>query len=289
MAGFEIIIHISLKRFLNIYLNMNRLIAALVTPFKEDNRLDLLCFKKLIERVRDTHDGILLGGSTGEGDSLKEDELQMLIDSSDPKGLLRIIAISEDCTEKVIKKIASLRLERDDILLVRVPSYYLPSEEGIFLHFKEIFKTFPRRGFIIYNIPKRTSSCITARVLKRLMEECRNLIGIKDCTDDMDFVKKIATFIDVYSGNDAKIPFYQEAGAKGLISVQSQIFPELYHSLLHEKLVESEVKRKLEFIDFMSKKWSGAPNPIAIKMELEKIGYPSMNLRLPLSKSGIEL
>lgn len=268
---------------------MKRLIAALVTPFDEENKIDITTLLKLVERVKKSHDGILLGGSTGEGDSLNDEELQRLISATNLSGLLRIIAISEDCTEKVKRRIASLRLDREDMILVRVPSYYLPSEEGIYLHFKDIFKAFPKRGFVIYNIPKRTSSRISIAVLRRLVGECRNLIGIKDCTDDEVFIRDISSFIDVYAGNDNRIDRYLQAGAKGLISVQSQLFPELYHSLLHLKLNESEREKKYQFIDYISRRWSGTANPIAIKMELAKIGYPSMNLRLPLSSKGVDL
>ena len=242
------------------------LINALVTPFDDNNQIDFDILKKLIKKTEHYHDGYLIAGSTGEGDSLTEKEVQSLIDFLALYKFQKILCICEDCTQKVIDKISSLKIPKDFKILLRIPCYYLPKESGIIKHFVQIFNRFKQYQFIIYDIKKRTNSTISIDGYKKICNNCKNFYGIKDCNNDFFKIEKLSKFTNVYCGNDEKIKEYLKHGAIGHISVCS-IFEENYFLNLDSKL-------NFEYSKF--------PNPIGIKKKLKELGFSSMNLRLPL-------
>lgn len=258
------------------------LYSALPTPFDDMNKIDLDVMSLLLKRLASTHDGLVIAGSTGEGESLTVKELQILIDFFAPFKLDKILAINEDITSKVVTLIESLDIPSEYSLLLRVPAYVLPTQEGIYKHYKKIFDRYKNYNFIIYNIPKRTGSRIELDTLKRLKDSCNNLIAIKDCTCEEHFVREATKFIRVFSGVDIRYVDYLSWGASGLISVDSLLYPQVFFQL-GEEYYKGNINASLyDFINLNALKNDDAPNPIPLKRNLKKLGYKSMNLRLPL-------
>lgn len=258
------------------------LYSALPTPFDDSNKIDLSVLSTLLDRLSNTHDGVVIAGSTGEGESLELNEVQSLLDFIAPFKLDKILAINEDVTDKVLKAIQSLYIPENIKILLRVPAYILPTQKGIYLHFLKVFNTFSKTQFFIYNIPKRTGSKIEAETVQKLHDICQNFIGVKDCSCDETFVKTISSFTSVYCGVDDRYIDYLSWGAVGLISVESLLYPNIYFELGENFQRGITNQNLLDFIRARYFKSLDLPNPIPLKASLKKLGFSSMNLRLPL-------
>ena len=115
------------------------LISAICTPFDEDNKIDFDTFLKLLKKVEENHTTVLIGGSTGEGHSLTIKEKEELVIFCLKNTKLKIIlGISEANTEKAIEEVRYFSYLDIKAYLVMCPSVYLPSQVGLYHHFKEI-------------------------------------------------------------------------------------------------------------------------------------------------------
>ena len=271
---------------------LGHLINAVVTPFDEENNIDFDCFGKLLKKVEENHESVVIAGSTGEGHSLTMKEKESLVEYCLKKSKLNIIlGIEESNTEKALEEVRYFNSYNIKAFLIMCPSVYLPSQVGLYLHFKTLADNSYKIPIIIYNVPKRTGVNIKFVTIKKLINACPNIIGIKDTTNDINLIKmvkeKYPNFL-YYIGNDNF--FYEgiEAGADGIISVMSVEFGKemllliedykynFYNSLLHD------------YIKLIASLLNLESNPMAIKYYLNKVGYPSMNLRLPLVELSIE-
>lgn len=268
------------------------LISAICTPFDEDNKIDFDTFLKLLKKVEENHTTVVIGGSTGEGHSLTIKEKEELVIFCLKNTKLKIIlGISEANTEKAIEEVRYFSYLDIKAYLVMCPSVYLPSQVGLYHHFKEIADHSYKIPIIIYNVPKRSGVSLKEITLRKLINACPNIIGIKDTTNDINLIKlikeKYPKFL-FYIGNDSF--FYKgiEAGADGIISVMSIEFGKQMHYLIEDfkygfynSLLDNYLKLVAELLSLES-------NPMAIKYYLSKVGYRSMNLRLPLVELSIE-
>ena len=256
-----------------------KLYCAMVTPFNDNDEIDFEVLDDLVKRIIDTHDGVVIAGSTGEGESLTSEEFERLIKYYKKYSFEKIICINEDCTHKVISKIKMLNLGDDYKYLIRVPGYYLPTDKGIIKHFSTIFNAFPNKQFIIYDIKKRTNSKLNKEIINELI--CyENFIGIKECQLDESLIKEFSNLISIYSGDDLYCADYIKYGCDGLISVFSIADPCFFRNMVDfDTTVESNNKMFKEDLEKLIVK---ELNPIGIKRWLKQKGYQSMNLRLPL-------
>lgn len=266
----------------------NKLITALVTPFDKNNMIDKKEMKKLIKDVvAQGSDGIVLGGTTGEGSSLTEEELIELIEiSNECSECEKIINVGLNNTDKTINLINKIKNHKHDALMVIVPYYNKPNKQGIYEHFKKIADTFKEEKFILYNVPSRTIVKLESETLLRLIDECSNIIGLKHASNDYDLVDKVKEkypdFI-IYSGDDKNTLEILKHGGNGVISVMSHIFGSDLKELLddYSNNIENTILDK--YIKEISEILFCDTNPIPIKYALSKRGYKSMNLRLPLT------
>src|SRR5215207_7925336 len=156
--------------------------VALVTPFKENKSLDEEALHALINFV--IEDGVyylVTLGTTGETPTLSLEEKRAIVDitfSTTDGRVPVVVGIGGNNTDSVIKEIEALPLEKAEAILSASPYYNKPSQEGIFQHYKAIAAatTLP---VILYNVPGRTGSNITAATTVRLAKEISNINGIK--------------------------------------------------------------------------------------------------------------
>ena len=136
----------------------SKLITALVTPFNEFNEIDKEELVKLIEDIENQgSDGLVVGGTTGEGTNLSEEELIEIIKVANKysKGEI-IFNVGSNSTFKTIALIDKIKDYKHDALMIIVPYYNKPNKKGIYEHFKCIADTFKEEKFILYNVPSRT-------------------------------------------------------------------------------------------------------------------------------------
>lgn len=266
----------------------SKLITALVTPFDNDNNIDEEELKRLVnDVVSQGSEGIVVGGTTGEGTSLKVSELIRIIEIANEVNSETevIVNVGTNSTSKTIELINSIKDYKHDALMVIVPYYNKPTQKGIYEHFKCVANMFKEENFILYNVPGRTIVKLDTDTLLKLIEECPNIIGLKHASNDFELIKKVKekypTFL-IYSGDDKYTLDMLKLGANGVISVLSHIFGKDIKELIDDYYNGIENEEVDKYIKELSDILFCETNPIPIKYALSKKGYNSMYLRLPL-------
>ena len=265
----------------------SKLITALVTPFDKMGKIDECQLKLLIKDIENQgSQGVVVGGTTGEGTSLDVEELIKIIDIVNEISQMEVIInVGTNNTSKTIDMINKVKNHKHDAFMVIVPYYNKPTQKGIYEHFKVIADTFKEEKFILYNVPGRTIVKLDIDTLIELIDECENIIGLKHASNDFELVKKVKekypSFL-IYSGDDKYTLDMLKLGADGVISVLSHIFGRDIKELIddYNNGIENDVIDK--YIKELSDILFCETNPIPIKYVLSKKGYSSMYLRLPL-------
>jgi 4-hydroxy-tetrahydrodipicolinate synthase len=265
--------------------------VAIVTPFKNDSSIDFNAFGRVINHViKGGVNYIVAMGTTGEASTLTRDEKQALIsyvvEAIDNRVPL-VVGIGGNNTQEVITSIREYDLSDVDAILSVAPYYNKPGQRGIFQHFKAI-ATFSPLPLIIYNVPGRTSSNISAETCLELVHECENIIGIKEASGDIVQIMKIIkgkpeNFI-VLSGDDMMTISIIAAGGAGVISVLANAYPAECSELVNQALKNNfKAAREIQFrfmetIELMF----AEGNPAGVKAFLNVMNLCQNKLRLPL-------
>ncbi len=265
--------------------------TALVTPFTR-GKLDFTSFEKLIrEQVKGGVDGIVPAGTTGESPTLSTDEHLAIIEAAvkHANGKVKVIAgTGANSTREAIHLTQGAERLGASASLQVTPYYNKPSQEGLFQHFRSIARA-TKLPIILYSIPGRCNVSIGIETLVRLQKACKNIVAIKEAGGDADRVSQIrhalGKNITVLSGDDALTLPFMAVGAKGVISVASNLIPKDISRLvsnyasgkhaaalaIHERLYPLF---KALFVD---------TNPVPIKAAMALAGKTERGLRLPLT------
>jgi 4-hydroxy-tetrahydrodipicolinate synthase len=203
---------------------MKGVITAVVTPFKEDRSIDIEAFTKLILLQEEAKiDGVVIGGTTGEGWSLSKEEVKELteVTKSHFTGKV-IIGTGAISTAETVLKTENAKQLGADAALVIVPYYIFPTEKGVVEHFEEVAKV--GLEIIVYHHPKRTGLKLSLDCLKNLCK-IPNITAIKETSGDDDYIKVLSEHTKVFSGCDDEMKKAKSLGALGIISVISNLFP----------------------------------------------------------------
>ena len=161
--------------------------------------------------------------------------------------------------------------------MVVTPYYNKPTQEGLYAHYKEINDNVDK-PIMIYNVPSRTGVNITSDTIIKL-SKLENIKMLKYAYDSKEEVKKIVdnTNIEVYSGDDGNVLNFMEVGGLGVVSVLSHVIGKEFYNI-----IESNDKDSLNQYDALIKLLFKESNPMPVKYMMSKLGFNSMNLRLPL-------
>ena len=269
--------------------------VALVTPFNFDNSIDFIGLERLLNHVISGGvDFLVLLGTTGESTALTKNEKNEVINFCKKINNQRIpiiLGIGGNNTSQVISDIKNTNFDGIDAILSVSPSYNKPSQEGIFQHYKMIseFSTVP---IILYNVPSRTSSNISADTILRLASEFKNIVAVKEASGDIDQIMKVIInkpddFI-VLSGDDALTLPLIYMGAEGSISVIGQSHPKEFSRMISYAFsgdISSANQIHFELYNFYNPLYSEG-NPVGIKACLELLGICKSDVRLPLIKAN---
>ncbi len=269
--------------------------VALVTPFNNDKSLDYKGLEKLLNYVIEGGiDYLVLMGTTGESVTLSKDEKVAVVDFCKKINNSRVpvvLGIGGNNTMQVVEDIISANLDGIDAILSVSPSYNKPSQEGIYQHYKMISKNCPL-PIIVYNVPGRTASNISAETTVRLANDFENIVAVKEASGDMDQIMKIiknkpSDFV-VLSGDDSLTLPMIHMGAEGVISVIGQSYPKEYSDMVSFGLSENqEIANQLhdKLYDFYLPLYAEG-NPVGIKACLELLGICKSHVRLPLVEAS---
>jgi len=266
--------------------------VALITPFTATGTVDYKALKKVLQHTAKGVDYYVVMGTTGESATLssqeKKDVLQFVI-ANNPKKLPIVYGIGGNNTKEVVDTIKGTNFKGVDALLSVSPYYNKPSQEGIFQHFSHISLASPV-PIILYNVPGRTSSNITAETTLKL-SAFSNIIGIKEasgnleqCMKIMQVSKRLKSDFMVISGDDLlTVPLYS-LGAKGVISVLANAYPDIFRKMKDYsfagdfKKASDEQFKLLEINGPMYEEG----NPVGLKQLMMDLGLCTNHVRLPL-------
>jgi len=269
--------------------------VALVTPFNEDKSVDYKGLENLLNHVIDGGiDYLVLMGTTGESVTLSKGEKVAVVDFCKKINNSRIpvvLGIGGNNTMQVVEDIKSANLDGIDAILSVSPAYNKPSQEGIYQHYKMISGNCPL-PIIVYNVPGRTASNISAETTVRMANDFENIVAVKEASGDMDQIMKIiknkpSDFV-VLSGDDGLTLPMIHMGAEGVISVIGQSHPKEYSDMVSFGLSgNQEIANQLhnKLYDFYVPLYAEG-NPVGVKACLELLGICKSQVRLPLVEAS---
>lgn len=263
--------------------------TALVTPFLED-KVNYPMMEQLLRRQIDAGiRAVVICGTTGEAPTLSDEEkLEMFRRAKDyvGKDCMIIAGTGSNCTSHA----AALSLAAEQVgvdgLLIVSPYYNKATPEGLIAHYLTIAHTVSI-PIIAYNVPGRTGVDIPVSVCERL-SPIPNMVGIKEASSDITKITKLCRTchgFSVWTGNDDQIVPAIAVGAKGVISVLSNVFPVQTQAMAQAALagdldtaasLQQEMQPLVELL-FCE------PNPIPVKAAMKHIGYDCGGCRLPLT------
>ncbi|MCK4673727.1 4-hydroxy-tetrahydrodipicolinate synthase [candidate division WOR-3 bacterium] len=270
--------------------------VAIVTPFK-DNILDEQGLRRNIRFLIDKGSkGIVVCATTGESPSLSDDDFEKVVriavDETKDKAPV-IAGAGTNSTFKTIKLVHKAEEFGAQGALVVTPYYNKPTQEGLYQHYRKISEE-SGIPIIVYNVPSRTGGNILPMTVAKLAKDCKNIVGIKEASGNLDQVSEIQRLcgdeFDILSGDDSLTFPMLAIGAKGVISVTANILPDKVSSMC-KSFFEGDINeaRKIHLKLFpVIKALFIETNPIPIKKAMELMGMPAGKPRLPLVEMSQE-
>ena len=266
--------------------------TALVTPFRNDGSLDLDCLQKLVKRQIENGVKILVPcGTTGESATMTPDEDWLVIRTvvEMAKGQAKVIAgASNNDTALTIRNAQKVRDLGSDAALIASPYYNKPTQEGLYAHYAAIAKAVEGFPVVLYNVPGRTASNISAHTCLRLARDFENIVANKEASGNfsqvMEIIRDRPKGFVVFSGDDAITLPLMALGADGVTSVISNEFPREFNELVEACLSgEWEKGREIhyKFLAMMEANFIES-SPAPCKFVMKEMGLLEENLRLPL-------
>jgi 4-hydroxy-tetrahydrodipicolinate synthase len=270
--------------------------VALVTPFNESLEVDYKGLKKLLSHTSKAVDYFVVMGTTGESVTVKDEEkneiLKFVIQNNSRK-LPVVFGIGGNSTEHVITTIKQTDFNGVDGLLSVSPYYNKPSQEGIYQHFRTVADESPV-PVILYNVPGRTGSNLTADTTLRLANH-KNIAAIKEASGNLEqcmhIMKKKPKDFLLISGDDMHtVPLYS-MGSKGVISVLANAFPGYFRKMkdyAFKNEFEKASREQFKILEINPLMYEEG-NPVGVKYLLSRMGVCEGFTRLPMASASESL
>lgn len=267
--------------------------VAIVTPMYADGSVNFDKLGELIdEQIANETDAIIICGTTGESSTLTHEEHFECIKFAVEKvnGRVPVVAGtgSNNTAEAVSLSKRAAAVGVDGLLAV-TPYYNKCTQAGLVDYFVDIAKA-ADVPLIMYNVPSRTGCNILPATAMKAVNAADNIVAIKEASGNISQVADLAAMsegrIDIYSGNDDQIVPLLSLGAKGVISVLSNVAPKQTHDIVAKFMagdIEGSRKLQLEAMDLIHALFSEV-NPIPVKAALNLMGKEVGPLRKPLTE-----
>lgn len=271
-------------------------LTALVTPFR-DGKVDFDTLAKLVDWQIDSGiDGIVAVGTTGESATLDVDEHVAVIAAvvKAARGRVPVVAgAGGNATSEALALTEASERAGADALLHVTPYYNRPSQEGLFRHFDAIARA-TKLPIVLYNVPTRTGCDLATDTVARLVDHT-NIVAIKDATGSLprasELVARVGERIAILSGDDATMfPLYA-IGARGVISVVSNVAPK-HAADMWDAVVAGDwarARRRHYELRTLSAMLFTEPSPAPSKAALAVLGRCTPDVRLPLVAASTKL
>lgn len=271
--------------------------TALVTPFNDDSSaIDWEAFDKLVEaQLEGKITGLVPCGTTGETPTLSDAEQAEVIKRTvaKAKGKAPVLAgTGSNNTKKTIEASkAALEAGADGVMVV-MPYYNKPSQEGMVQHIKAVADAVASAPVLLYNIPGRTNVELSVESTLRVLDACKNVIGVKDATGNVaycsDLIRRAGDRVQVMSGDDPLTLPMMAVGVRGVISVTSNLLPREVTEVVEDVEAgrwEAARQKHLRLLP-VHKVMFIEPNPQPMKAALAAKGRMRASVRLPLLEAS---
>lgn len=267
--------------------------VALITPLQEDFSIDFDGLKRLVDHVISGGvDYLVILGTTGEAATLnsleKKEVLKACLEYN--QGRVPVVyGIGGNNTQAVLNDIADAEFSGISAILSVSPYYNKPSQAGIIAHYTAIADECPV-PVILYNIPGRTMSNMTAATTLKLAEH-PNIIGMKEASGNLEQCMQIAAEMPkdflLISGDDLMTRAMYSIGGSGIISVLANALPQTFQTMCHG--TEEEILKAAFSILGLNSLMYLEGNPVGIKNLLKHQGICGDQVRLPMLRATEEL
>jgi 4-hydroxy-tetrahydrodipicolinate synthase len=274
--------------------------VAIVTPFMEDGSINYEKFAEQIEfQIANKTDAIIVCGTTGEASTLSHEEhlncIKFVVDTVN-KRIPVIAGTGSNCTETAVYLSKEAEKIGADALLVVTPYYNKATQKGLREHFAIVAESV-NIPILLYNIPGRTGGVnILPETVVDLCKNVKNIVGVKDATDNFVQIARMMALadgcVDLYSGNDSQITPMMALGAKGVISVLSNVAPTQTHDICAKFAagdIAGSMKMQLDAIEIIDALFCEV-NPIPVKKAMNLTEMEPQNaarLEAAMKKYGI--
>ncbi len=267
--------------------------TALVTPFRADGSIDDECFASLVERqIKNGVKLLVPCGTTGESVTMSEDErlrvIKMTVEVARGRRARVVAGTGGNNTAAAIDFTRRARELGADAALVVAPYYNKPTQDGLYAHFAEIAKSVKKFPIMLYNVPGRTCSNISAETCLRLANDFENIVATKEASGNfsqiMEIIAKRPKNFRVFSGDDATALPLIALGADGLVSVCANEIPKETSAMVEKALSGAwTAARKMHYkiLPLMEANFIEA-SPAPCKFVMKEMNLLEENLRLPL-------
>ena len=265
--------------------------VALITPFKEDGSVDYDALLRLVDyQLENGTDFLCVLGTTAETPTLTKEEKEKvkrtIIDRVNGR-LPILLGVGSNSTQAVVDSVKNDDMTGVDALLVVVPYYNKPSQEGIYQHYKAVAEA-TDLPIVLYNVPGRTGVNMTVETTLRLANDFENIVAIKEASGNIaqmdEIIKNKPEGFDVISGDDGITFPLITLGAVGVISVLGNAFPREF-SRMTQLALEGDYVNALpihhQFAEMCNLLFVDG-NPAGVKAMLSIMGMVENKLRLPL-------
>jgi 4-hydroxy-tetrahydrodipicolinate synthase len=268
--------------------------TALITPFKQDQSVDLDSLKKIVQhQLKGGIDALVVLGTTGETPVIEYDERRKLISVviEEATGKVPVVVgTGTNNTKKVIENNKQAEDLKADGLLIVNPYYNKGTQESLVEHYKVISEK-TQLPIIVYNVPSRTGMNILPETAVKIHKECKNVVGIKEASGNISQIAHLISIkpdsFSVLSGNDDQTLAIMALGGDGVISVFSNPYPTEM-----KKIADAVLKKNLPTAQKFNKQYLSMMNalfietsPAPVKYIMSKLEFCENVLRLPLTKA----
>lgn len=266
--------------------------VALITPFKKDLSIDFDALANIIAHCIDGGIEYLVAlGTTGESVTLSKEEKRKVYAfiAQQAAGKVPVVAgIGGNNTQEVIDTLKGFDFTGYDGILSVSPYYNKPTQEGIFLHYMAI-QEHAELPIILYNVPGRTGSNMTAATTLRLANASEKFVAVKEASGNpeqfMDLLNEKPADFDIISGDDNLTLPFLAMGMSGVISVIGQAYPKKFSSMVRLGLDgKFEEARQIHYNLYnLMKGIFIEGNPGGVKYVMNQMGLCENIVRLPLA------
>lgn len=264
--------------------------TALATPFQENGQLNLEAWEALIEdQIQEGVTGLVIGGTTGEGMTITDDEFETLLVRAVEVANGRAVIIAGTGSNNTAVSIEKTKRAAElgaEMAMVVTPYYNKSTQTGLIAHFTAIADASPI-PLMLYNVPSRTGVALAPETVGELAEHPR-ITALKEASGDISVMAQMMAHIPegftVYCGNDDQILPYMAWGAQGVVSVLSNVYPGATVALADALLagdLQSARTWQIRLLPVIDELFAEV-NPIPVKAALQARGFEVGAPRLPL-------